>query len=50
MLRSEALMPDWPAKSPDLNPIEQIWAFIQRRLRRQQFVGEGNLFHAIEAK
>ena len=27
---------DWPANSPDLNPIEQMWAYINRRLSHER--------------
>ena len=29
---------DWPAYSPDLNPIKNIWAYIKSRLRGKRFV------------
>ena len=37
----------WPAKSPDLSPIEQIWAYIKNRLEGLNFKDRDELFNAI---
>lgn len=37
----------WPAKSPDLSPIEQVWDYIKKRLRGQTFADADQLFEAI---
>lgn len=39
----------WPAKSPDLSPIEQIWSWIKRELAGKTFRTEEELFDAVEA-
>lgn len=37
----------WPAKSPDLSPIEQVWAYIKKRLAGRKFTSKEELFKAI---
>lgn len=39
---------DWPARSPDLNPIEHIWSIIDRNLTKHQINGLAELEKLIE--
>ncbi len=39
---------EWPAKSPDLSPIEQVWDYIKKKLSGQNFDTPDALFNAIE--
>jgi hypothetical protein len=38
---------NWPAHSPDLSPIEMVWAVIKRIFRRRRFVDADELFTEI---
>ncbi|GFW52919.1 hypothetical protein TNCV_2394981 [Trichonephila clavipes] len=33
---------DWPARSPDLNPIEHVWEFLGRRLLGSSYLTTSN--------
>lgn len=40
---------DWPANSPDLNPIEHLWAYVKRRVESERvWMRQDLLFSAIE--
>lgn len=38
---------EWPAQSPDLNPIENLWAKVQEGLRGKKFKNAAALFDEL---
>jgi hypothetical protein len=44
----ELLVVNWPAHSPDLNPIEMVWSIIKRNLRGRKFADKEELFKAAQ--
>jgi hypothetical protein len=38
---------DWPPHSPDLSPIEHMWAAIKRKLKGKKFANAKELFAAV---
>ncbi len=40
---------DWPANSPDLNPIENLWVIVKRKMRDTRPNNEDDLKAAIKA-
>lgn len=38
----------WPAQSPDLNPIENLWSIVDRQIKRDKETNKYNIFHRLK--
>lgn len=39
---------EWPAMSPDLNPIEHLWPMVNRHMQDLIFSGKDDLYEALD--
>lgn len=47
--RKKVEVMQWPAQSPDLNPIENLWDAVERRIRDRSYSNQHELFAAIQS-
>ncbi|OHT16160.1 hypothetical protein TRFO_42012 [Tritrichomonas foetus] len=47
-IRKTKIIPDWPPKSPDLNPIEMIWSIIKRKIKSTEIKNKISLINCIQ--
>ena len=40
---------EWPSQSPDLDPIEHLWAHVGRQLKGKRFRNKDDLFAALKS-
>lgn len=49
LARNQVPLLDWPGNSPDLNPIEHLWAAVQMRLPRRLPANADELWQQVQA-
>lgn len=48
MVNYDCISMEWPAQSPDLNPIEKLWSIFDRRLSNRHVNSEAELFQCLQ--
>lgn len=48
LLESNVAVLDWPAQSPDLNPIENLWGYVKRELKSHRCSSADQLYGVVE--
>jgi transposase len=42
------VLPEWPSNSPDLNPIENVWGYLEKRLKHRVCTSDNDLWELLQ--